>query len=118
MKLSGEMSISLRPLPHNRGSAHHIAKAQPRSLHYLGLSGGVLPKPRGQRLTQFDLNYGQADDGQTEHNGPDSDDVTSNGVCFHGFTLADEAPRVLIDKSRPAIDWSDERQQGATTPMP
>jgi hypothetical protein len=91
-------------LPNNLDRGHQIAKAKIRCLRSLVLGGGVLPKSRRQRLTQTNLNYGQPDDGQTEHDGPDSEDAASEGVCFHGLTLTPAVPKVLIERNHSAID--------------
>ena len=102
----------LKVLPHNWRGRHQIAKAQAGSLRCLGLGGGVLPIPGCQRFTKPDLNYDQADDGQTEHGDPDSEDAANEGVCFHGPTLSRAAPRVLIERNHSAIDRSDEGEKG------
>jgi hypothetical protein len=100
-------------LPDNRGSDHQIAKAQAGSLLSFGLGSGVVPVPGSQRPTKPDLSHCQPNDGQTEHDGPDSEDAASEGVCFHGPNLALHAPRVLIERNHSTIDGSDERQKGA-----
>jgi len=98
----------LKALPRNCASSHQIAKAQVGSLRGLGLGGGVMPESRCQRRPHPDLGYGQPEDGQTEHDGPDSEDAASNGVCFHGPTLAIHTQRVLIERNHSAIEGSDE----------
>ena len=98
----------LKALPHNCASGHQIAKAQVGGLRGLGLGGGAMPESRCQRCAHPDLGYGQPDDGQTEHAGPDSEDAASTGVCFHGPTLSCAAPGVLIEKNHSVIDGSDE----------
>ena len=94
----------LKVLPHNWRGRHQIAEAQAGSLRGLGLGGGVLPIPGCQRFTKPDLSYDQPDDSQTEHGDPDSEDAASEGVCFHGSTLALAAPKVLIERNYSAID--------------
>jgi hypothetical protein len=99
----------LKVLPDNRGSRHQITKAKAWSLRDLGLS-----KSRCERFSQAKLNSDHSDDGQTEDNGPDSQDTASEGVCFHGPTLFFQAPRVLIERICGSIDGSDKRQKGAS----
>lgn len=99
----------LKVLPHNRTSGHQIPNAQAGNLRGLSLDGGVLSKSRRQRLTQPNLSHDQSNDGQTNHDEPDSEDAASKGGCFHGPTLAFEAPRVLIERNHAAIDGTDER---------
>jgi hypothetical protein len=105
-------------LPHNRASGHEIAKAQVGSLRGLGLGGVVLPESSGQRRAHPDIGYGQPNDGQTEHDGPDSEDAASTGVCFHGPTLAINAPKVLIERNQAVIDGSDESWKSGPAPRP
>ena len=68
-----------------------------------------MSKPHCQRFTHTEPNSGHPDDSQAKHDDPDSQDATSDGVCFHGSTLSLDALRMLIERNHAAIDGSDER---------
>ena len=101
----------LKMLPYNGASSHCISKAHVRSLRASGLRGAVQSILHCQRFTQTEPNTGHPDDGQAEHDDPDLQDAASMGVCFHGPTLALDAPKVLIERNGFAIDGSDERRK-------
>jgi hypothetical protein len=75
------------------------------------LRGAVYSISHCERFTQTEPNTGHPDDGQTKHDDPDSEDAASNGVCFHGPTLALETPKVLIEKKHRFIHAVDARRK-------
>ena len=106
----------LKVLPHNWRGRHQIAKAQVGGLRGLGLGGGVRPNSGCEKLARPERNYDRPNEGQTEHDAPDSENAASEGGCFHGSTLSLDALRVLIVRNHSVIDGSDERRTPGLLP--
>ena len=67
----------LKVLPHNWRGRHEVANAQAGSLLGLALDGIEVSIADYERRPQPYLKSDQPDDGQTEHDGPDSEDAAS-----------------------------------------
>jgi len=108
----------LKALPHNRGSGHQIANAKAGGLLGLGWDNIKESIADYEIFPQPELNNGQPDDGEAGSDEADAEEAAGDGVCFHGPTLAPDAPKVLIERNSSAIDGNDEERKGVSIGLP
>ena len=93
--------------------SHHVRDTNARSLRAVRLAGGGLADSRCQRFAQGQFKPDDGGEGCTNHDDPDSHEVSGRGICFYASNLVLHPLRALIERICLFIDGSDERQRVA-----
>jgi hypothetical protein len=93
-------------LPLTSGS-HHVRDTNARGLRAVGLAAGGLADSRRQRLAQGKFKPDDGGESGTNHDDPDSHEVSCRRVCFHGSSVVLHRLKVLIERIYWFIDAND-----------
>ena len=108
---ASHLHVHFRHVPALSRSCHQHRKVDIRSLQAFGLANGALPESRCQRFAQGERNSDHRDQGQTDHDAPNSHEPTRGGTCFHEPTLVAPQAGVLIERTCRRIDGCDESRK-------
>ena len=78
--------------------SHQVRDADARSGRAVRLAGGGLADSRCQRFAQGQFKPGDGGEGRTNHDDPDSHEVSGRGICFHASNLVLHSLRALIER--------------------